>query len=99
MREKIENLLKITCEDIDLTTLTNIEFYVKQLRFFGCYTPIVISPTEMAVKIPLSDAKKLVTGDVKLQFAFTDENGNPDASEVIEVKVKDLLKEVGYDPI
>ena len=99
MRENIENLLKITCEDIDLTTLTNIEFYVRQLRFFGCYTPIVISPTEMAVKIPFSDAKKLRKGKAELQFAFVDSEGNPDASDVVMADVGDLLKEVGYDPI
>lgn len=99
MRENIENLLKITCEDIDLTTLTNIEFYVKQTRFFGCYTPHVISPTEMTVKIPFNDSKKLVQGNVKLQFAFTDAEGNPRASEPVTKTVGELLKEMGYDPI
>lgn len=99
MREKIENLLKITCEDVDLTTLTNIEFYVKQARFFGCYTPHVISPTEMTVKIPMVDAKKLVEGEVKLQFAFTDAEGNPRASEPVKGTVGELLKEMGYATI
>ena len=99
MREKIENQLKITCSDIDLTTLTKIEFYVKQPRFFGCYTPVVISSTEMVVIIPFEDAKKLTHGIAELQFAFTDSEGNPDASEIVKMEVDDLLKEVGYDPI
>lgn len=99
MREKIENNLKITCTDIDLTTLTNIEFYVRQIRFFACYTPVVISSTEMIVIIPFEDAKKLTHGKAKLQFAFTDANGKPDTSDVVEVEVKELLKEVGYDSI
>ena len=99
MREKIENQLKITCEDINLTEISNIEFYVKQFVFFGCYTPTVISPTEMTVTIPFEDAKKLKDGNAELQFAFVDENGNPKASEVVTIKVGDLLKEVGYDPI
>ena len=99
VREKIKNLLKITCTDVDLTTLTNIEFYVKQARFFGCYAPIVISPTEMAVTIPFEDAQRLRKGKAELQFAFVDADGNPDASDVIEMDVGDLLKEVGYDPI
>lgn len=99
MREKIENQLKITCTDIDLTTLTNIEFYVKQLRFFECYTPIVTSSSEMVVTIPFEDAKKLTGGTAELQFAFTDAEGNHDASEIVKMKVDDLLKEVGYDPI
>ena len=87
MREKIENLLKITCEDIDLTTLTNIEFYVKQLRFFECYVPIVLSSTEMAVIIPFEDAKRLTHDTVELQFAFTDSEGNPNASEILRMEV------------
>lgn len=99
MREKIENRLKITCNDIDLTTLTNIEFYVRQLNFFGCYVPSVISSSEMVVIIPLKDSKKLRKGKVQLQFAFTDATGNPNASDVVEANVKDLLKEVGYGSI
>ena len=99
MREKIKNQLLVICDDIDLTTISNIEFYVRQLNFFGCYTPDVISASEMTVEIPFSDAKKLREGMVKLQFAFTDANGNPNASEIITEKVEDLLKEVGYDPI
>ena len=99
MREKIENRLKITCDDVDLTTLTNIEFYVKQLKFFGCYTPRVISSSEMLVVIPLEDAKKLKDGEAELQFAFTNADGNPDASNVRKVNVGELLKEVGYGSV
>lgn len=99
IREKIQNTFKIACDDIDLTTITGIEFYVKQLKFFGCYTPRVISPSEMIVTIPFEDAKKLHDGSAKLQFAFTDENGVPGASEPITVPVGELLKEMGYDPI
>lgn len=99
MREKIKNILKITCDGVDLTALANIEFYVKQGRFFGCYTPKVISASEMLVTIPFSDAKKLTKGVVELQFAFTTAEGVPDASDVEEVEVAALLKEVGYDSV
>ena len=76
MRENIENLLKISCDDVDLLAVSDIEFYVRQLRFFGCYIPHVISSHEMTVRIPFEDAKKLNRGKVELQFAFTDVNGN-----------------------
>lgn len=99
MREKIENQLKITCTDVDLTTLTDIEFYVKQIGFFKSYKPIVTSSTEMVVTIPFEDAKRLKCGIVELQFAFRDADGNPDASDIVKEEVNDLLKEVGYDPI
>ena len=99
MREKIKNQLKITCEDIDLTEITNVEFYVKQSAFFGRYTPSVLSSTEMTVTIPFEDAKKMKDGTVRLQFAFVDKNGEPNASDVVEVTVDELLKEGGYNPI
>lgn len=99
IREKIENRLKVTCDDIDFTTLTDIEFYVKQIGFFECYIPIVISEHEMVVNIPFEHAKRLRSGTVQLQFAFTDAEGNPRASDVVTETVKDLLKEVGYDPL
>ena len=99
MRKKIQNTLKITCDDIDLTTISDIEFYVRQINFFGCYIPSVISANEMVVIIPFEDAKKLRHGEAELQFAYTDADGNPDASDIVSVKVENLLKEVGYDPI
>lgn len=99
MREKIKNTLKITCDDVDLTTLTNIEFYVKQRNFYGCYTPLVVSASEMVVTIPFSDAKKMEKGTAELQFAFTTAEGVPDASDVVRIEVANMLKGVGYDPV
>lgn len=99
MREKIKNTLKLTCADLDLTTLRNIEFYVKQMNFFGCYTPFVISENEMSVTIPFADAKRLKEGPAKLQFAFTYADGTPGASDVVTTEVKALLKGAGYDSI
>lgn len=99
MRRRIQNSLKITCNGLDLTTVTDIEFYVRQPGFFGMYIPSVVSASEMVVTIPLADAKKLAKGTVELQFAFTDAEGNPDASDIVKTEVDDLLKEVGYDPV
>ena len=99
LRKKIRNTLKITCDDIDLLTVKNIEFYVRNLNFFATYIPAVLSSNEMLVDIPLEDAKRLRGDKAELQFAFTDANDVPNASDIIEVKVKDLLKEVGYDSV
>lgn len=99
MREKIKNTIHITCTGIDLTTVTNIEFYVRQVNFFGCYSPTVISPSDMVVVIPFEDAYKLKQGNANVQFAYTDENGVPQATESNTVSVGELLKEKGYDPI
>ena len=99
MREKIQNTLKLTCTDLDLTTLKNIEFYVKQPNFFGLYTPFVISENEMTVTIPLADARRLSQGSVKMQFAFTYADGTPGASDVVAAEVDELLKGAGYGSI
>lgn len=99
IREKIQNQIKVTCEDVDFTKVTDIEFYVKQLSFVGTYTPEVISEHEMAVTIPFEDARRLMRGKAKLQFAFVDENGAPRASDTIEEDVAELLKGEGYDPV
>lgn len=96
---RIKNHLSVTCDDVDLTTVSNIEFYVKQPGFFRQYTPEVISAGEMLVVIPFEDAMKLRPEEVKLQFAFTDANGIPGRSEKVTRKADELLKEAGYDPI
>ena len=99
MREKIQNRLKITVDGLDLTKISNIEFYVKQVGFFACYTPEVISSTEMMVIVPYKDAMRLRKGKVELQFAYVNENGDPDATDPVEYPVGALMKEDGYDPI
>lgn len=53
----------------------------------------------MLVIVPYEDAMRLRKGDVNLQFAFVNEHGDPDASNVNTVPVEQLLKEAGYDPI
>ena len=100
MRERIRNELHIEVEGVDLTTVRNIEFYVRQGKcFFRTYPAIVVSPTEMTVSIPFEDAMQLTSSSmVLLQFAFVDVNGTPRASEPAAESVGVLLKKAGYDP-
>ena len=99
MRKRIENALQITCEDVDLTKVSQIEFYIRQGKVFLEYAPVVVSEHEMLVEVPFADAMRLTDARVQLQFAFTDENGVPQATEIETRPVGDLLKEAGYDPI
>ena len=100
MHCRIKNNLRITLPDTDptdLTTASNIEFYISQAGFFRQYTPTVISSHEMLVEIPLADAMKLYPNSpVKLQFAFTDKDGNHVPSDKTELRVADFLKKEGY---
>lgn len=99
MRERIRNELHIEVEGVDLTTVRNIEFYVRQGKcFFETYPVSVVSATEMVVSIPFEDAMRLTSSMASLQFAFVDANGTPRASEVAAEPVNVLLKKAGYAP-
>lgn len=97
MREKMENRLHIEVSGVDLRTLEDLEFYVRQGTCFWQYAPTVISETEMVVIIPFEDAMKLRPGSVLLQFAYT-QAGTPDATDPQSITVGELLKKMGYAP-
>lgn len=94
---KIENVLMVNIDNINLLTAQNIEFYVKQGNLFFEYTPKVISENEMLVTIPYDDAMKLNTGDISMQCAFTDANGNALCTGIIKTTANGFLKEAGYN--
>ena len=96
MRQRIENQILVTVNGLDLMLVSDIEFYVKQGALFFEYSPDVLSETEMVVTMPLADAMKLTNDMVQLQFAYTDENGKPDAANPVFCSVHELLKEGGY---
>lgn len=96
---KIKNTVRISCSGVDLTTISNIEFYIRQSYFFRYYTPTVVSASEMLVVVPFEDCCELRGGNAELQFAYTDADGNPKASKTVTVPVETLLKEDGYDPL
>ena len=95
MRQKIKNTISLEVAGLDLTTITNIEFYIKQGSRFWQLTPVVVSSTEMYVVFPKEDAMGLSIGNVKLQFAYTQGNLT-NASDIAEIAVAALLKEAGY---
>lgn len=98
MRQKIKNTLAVEVEGIDLTTVRNIEFYIRQGDIFYEYTPTVLNSSEMIVIIPKDHADALRYDMVcSLQFAFTDPDGNHIASEIVKDYVDRLLKSEGYD--
>lgn len=99
MIQNVTNYLLCEVEGIDLTTVINIEFYVRQGHLFFQYTPEVLSEDTMAVVIPMRHARSLKAGTVDLQFAFTDEYSNAWSSSVVTVEVERFLKEAGYEPI
>ncbi len=98
MYQKIKNTLSVEVDGVDLTTVKKIEFYIRQGDVFFEYIPTIVNEHEMFVTIPKADADALRPNILAyLQFAYTDINGNDIPSEIIEVDVKKLLKEEGYN--
>lgn len=98
MRQRIENYLSVTVEGVDLTTVTDPVFWVKQSSVFLEYAPDIADSGTMLVHIPKEDAVKLREGTVDVQFAFTTQDGRALASDIAKVSVERLLKEAGYGP-
>lgn len=98
MRQRIANALSIEVEGAELTGAVRLEFYVRQGCLFLQYTPQVVDDARLLVQIPYEDAMRLRAGQqALLQLAFTDADGNRQASDVVSAPVRDLLKEAGYD--
>lgn len=96
MRQRIENYLFVGVEGVDLTTVKNLVFWVKQLSVFLEYSPEVVDSSTLMVHIPKEDAMKLWDSNAEMQLAFTDSDGRPMASDIVCMSVKRLLKEAGY---
>jgi hypothetical protein len=97
MRQKIKNTIYVVVGGLDLTKLQNVVFYIRQCDVFLEYKPVIINSQEMIVTVPKKDADLLRSNSVcKMQFAYTDEYGNDDASDVVENYVDILLKSEGY---
>ena len=98
MRQRMENELSVTVEGMDLTTVRDLVFWVRQEKVFLEYVPEVADSGTMLVHIPKEDAMKLWNSDAEMQFAFTAQDGRPLASDIVRISVERLLKEAGYGP-
>lgn len=98
MRQRIENYLSVTVDGVDLTTVQDHVFWVKQSSVFLEYVPDIADSSTMLVYIPKEDAMKLRNSDVEMQFAFTTHEGRAFASDIVRMSVDRLLKEAGYGP-
>lgn len=97
MRQRIGNLLRVEVEGGSLEGATDLEFYIKQWGgIFLELTPTVVDDTHIEVEIPYDKAMQLTSTQAKLQLAYTDETGQPCATDTLVVPVEELLKEAGY---
>jgi hypothetical protein len=98
MRQRLENVLVFNTENVDLSTATKLEFYLKQRNgTFLEYVPEIIDNTSFRVTIPYEDAMELSEGTAEVQLALTTEGGSKIASNVRNIRIKRLIKAGGYD--
>ena len=89
-------ILVIEVEGAALTGWSDPELYIRQGCRFLQYTPSLVDDSHIAVTVPLEDARQLNSGPGQIQLAYTDANGVPQASEIEDIQVGELLKEAGY---
>lgn len=98
MKQLIANYIPISCDEVDFTTSTDIVVWIKQGSLFFRYTPTVVDAHNIVVEMPFADAKQLTISGAKVQWALTDANGQPVASDPVMVSVGEILDKDGYDP-
>ena len=96
MRRNIENNLVIEVEGAALTGWSEPELYIRQGCRFLQYTPSLVDDSHISVTVPWEEERQLNTGPGQIQLAYTDANGVPQASEIEDIQVGELLKEAGF---
>lgn len=92
MVQKIRNVLYVTLRGEDLTECTDLSFKIVQGdTFTKTYTPTVKDATHLTVEVPKADAASLTVRPARCQLTYTDENGNPRATEIMTIDVEELL--------
>lgn len=101
MFQRMRGVISIDVEEVDMTTVTDIEVKLIQedtgveMLFTGGSVS-VISETTVQVEIPKATAMQLEVSPMRGQIMFTREDGYPDATKPFTVPVSELIKEDGY---
>lgn len=101
MIQRMRNLVVITVEDIDLTTVTDIEVELIQEstgveRLFSGGEVVVVDDSKLSIDLPKDFCMQLDVEPLRAQVMFTRDTGLPDATKPFAVPVRELLKEAGY---
>lgn len=94
----MRNVLAIEIVGMDLTTCSNLKFYVRQNGTTYSYngTADANDHSVMNVEIPKSDTQKFTNTYAQVQVALTDANGIPRSHEPVTIKMGDFLEVTGY---
>ena len=97
MIQKMRNTLCVYIYGIDLTKCSNFQFYLLQNNMQFSYVASASTSNKLIVEIPYEDAMKLVPGCAQAQVCLTDGAGNARATNVMQLRIEELINKDGYD--
>ena len=97
MIQKMRNTLCVYIYGIDLTKCSNFQFYLLQNNMQFSYAASASTSNKLIVEIPYEDAMKLVPGCAQAQVCLTDGAGNPRATNLMQLRIEELINKDGYD--
>ena len=97
MIQKMRNTLCVYIYGIDLTKCSNFQFYLLQNNMQFSYVASASTSNKLIVEIPYEDAMKLVPGCAQAQVCLTDGAGNARATNLIQLRIEELINKDGYD--
>lgn len=97
MIQKMRNTLCVYIYGIDLTKCSNFQFYLLQNNMQFSYAASARTSNTLIVEIPYEDAMKLVPGCAQAQVCLTDGAGNARATNLIQLRIEELINKDGYD--
>lgn len=97
MIQKMRNTLCVYIYGIDLTKCSNFQFYLLQNNMQFSYAASASTSNKLIVEIPYEDAMKLVPGCAQAQVCLTDGAGNARATNLIQLRIEELINKDGYD--
>ena len=97
MIQKMRNTLCVYIYGIDLTKCSNFQFYLLQNNMQFSYVASESTSNKLIVEIPYEDAMKLVPGCAQAQVCLTDGAGNPRATNLMQLRIEELINKDGYD--
>lgn len=97
MIQKMRNTLCVYIYGIDLTKCSNFQFYLLQNNMQFSYVASASTSNKLIVEIPYEDAMRLVPGCAQAQVCLTDGAGNPRATNLMQLRIEELINKDGYD--
>lgn len=97
MIQKMRNTLCVYIYGIDLTKCSNFQFYLLQNNMQFSYVASASTSNKLIVEVPYEDAMKLVPGCAQAQVCLTDGAGNPRATNLMQLRIEELINKDGYD--